>query len=248
MRWPRSGRPPRLNIRLAEGLLLVSLCGTLACGVLDDGTRVGGARLPTPTARGRLVAQHPTEPPTPTFVPTQSAATPSTPEPSASPEPPLPSTGRVVYEGVDGLSLRDAPNQNKVAGLLKGSTFTIGGEPRDQDGFRWWPAQVEPGWIAEGPGDASQPRWLAPVSGDQIQAGGQARVIYAGEEGMNLRRSPGVAGDLIAALARDSTMTITGEAQMIGAVRWWPVRLNPGWVAEGPSDGSQPRWIEVTTR
>jgi hypothetical protein len=71
----------------------------------------------------------------------------------------------VVYEGEDGLNLRrePGPTGSIIATLLRGSTVTLIGEPREVEGARWWPVQIPDGWIAEGPDDEATPRWLATV-------------------------------------------------------------------------------------
>jgi hypothetical protein len=151
-----------------------------------------------------------------------------------------------VYGGADGVSLRTAPNEQKVGALLQGSQFQIRGPSRDAGGFRGWPVAVEAGWIVEGPADPAQPRWLAPAQPAVLAPGVNATVVYAGAEGLNLRRDPGVNGITIATLTQGSVVSITGPAQIIDGVTWWPVHLPDGWMAEGATDPAAPRWLSLS--
>ena len=191
-----------------------------------------------PTATG-IAERRPTEAPrpTPTFVPTQP---PTQPTPIVQVE--------VIYDGAEGLHLRDGPNQQIIAALLAGSWLTIRGEARDEAGFRWWPVEGAQGWMAEGPRDPAEPRWLAPVEGGHAGVGGQVRVLYPGADGLNLRRAPGPASEKVATLLKGASLTVVDRPQTVDGVTWWAVRLAPGWVAEGPADPARPRWIRFVAR
>lgn len=222
------------------------LAGSILAGCIDGGSSASNARpraTSRPTARAAsrtTVAMPPAEAttaaptalPTPTFVPTVA---------------PLPARLEVIYAGADGLHIRDAPNLTKVATLLKGSIVTVQGAPRDDGDYRWWPVGVESGWIAEGPRDAAQPRWLSPAEGGILDQSQAARVTYAGADGLNLRREAGPAGAIIVTLLEGSTLKITGSPQDIDGVRWFPARVAEGWIAEGRTDPAEPRWLAALT-
>jgi hypothetical protein len=154
----------------------------------------------------------------------------------------------VIYGGNEGLQLRTAPNEEKIAALLAGTSLAIRGAPRDDGGFRWWPVAIAQGWMAAGPSDPAKPPWLAPMAGDHIAAGQQARVVYDGADGLNLRSSAGPASPKIATLLQGSAVTVLDRPQTIGGVTWWPVQVAAGWVAEGQTDPAQPRWLRFVER
>ena len=218
------------------------LAASLLGGCIDGGASAGSVRsraTSRPTARPAAAnppaetnAPAPTALPTPTFVPTAA---------------PLPARLEVTYAGADGLHIRDAPNQTKIATLLQGSVVTVRGAPRDDGGFRWWPIAVEPGWIAEGPHDPALSRWLASTGGQVLDQSQGARVTYAGADGLNVRREPGPAGAIIVTLLEGSSLAITGPSQDIDGVRWFPAVVAEGWIAEGRSDPAEPRWLAVLT-
>ena len=199
-----------------------SVIPTVADAAAVHPTMVAVESLPTPVPRA-----------TPTFVPT-----------------PLPQSThvQVIYSGADGLNLRDGPNQRKIAALLKGSYVTIRGAARDEGGFRWWPVDIEQGWMVEGPRDSSQPRWLAPIGSDQISVGQQVRVVYPGKDGLNLRRAPDHTSDKVATFLQGSSLTVAGDPRTVNGVTWWPVRAASGWIAEGATDVAKPRWIQFISR
>ncbi len=230
-------------MRIWRRIVLLCLAASMLGGCIGGGADAGSGRpraTSRPTARAALgtsvatslAETTPPALPTATFVPTVA---------------PLPARLEVIYAGADGLHIRDAPNQTKVATLLQGSVVMVRGAPRDDGGFRWWPVAVEPGWIAEGPRDAAQPRWLASAGGEALDQGQSARVTYAGADGLNLRRESGPAGAIIVALLEGSTLAITGPPQDIDGVRWFPVRVAEGWIAEGHSDPAEPRWLAALT-
>jgi uncharacterized protein YgiM (DUF1202 family) len=150
----------------------------------------------------------------------------------------------VIYGGGDGLHLRAGPNAQKIATLLKGSVLSLRGVARDEGGFRWWPVKLAPGWLADGPRDRAQARWLAPLETERITPGQAARVVYPGGDGLNVRRAPGATSDKVATLLAGSTVRVVGEAQVVDGVTWWPIEVLPGWVAEGASNMAQPRWLQ----
>ena len=164
----------------------------------------------------------------PTFVPTQA---------------PAPTHAEVIYGGGEGLHLRAAPNQNKIATFLKGSVLTIRGTPRDDAGFRWWPVEIAPGWVAEGSSDVAQPRWLVPAQGDAVNIGQEVQVVYDGGDGLNLRGAPGASSQKIATLLKPSSAVVVDGPQTVNGVRWWAIKVPPGWIAEGAVDQTQPRWL-----
>lgn len=69
----------------------------------------------------------------------------------------------------------------------------------------------------------------------------QGLVVYGGEEGVNLRAAPNQ--DKYAALLKDSLVSIRGTARDEGGFRWWPVAVEPGWMAERSSDPAQEPWL-----
>jgi hypothetical protein len=192
--------------------------------------RPASSKAPAANAATSSIALLPplAPPATPTFVPTQT---------------PKSIRVRVTYSGKDGLHLRDAPNRRDIAVLLRDSLLTVRGAARDEAGFRWWPAAIEPGWMAEGPRNPAQARWLAPMGTDSVDAGHEARVVYTGADGLNLRRAPDPASDKVATLMRGSSVTVVAGPRVVDGVRWWQVRVAPGWIAEGATDLSQPRWL-----
>lgn len=213
---------------------------------------------PTPTSPPTITPWQPR--PTPTFVEqpdapaavdTPAAATEGVAsEPTAATAPPeaaiQPANALVVYGGREGLQLRAAPNQARIAALLKGSTLAVRGPAQEAAGFRWWPVAAARGWLVEGPRDTAQPRWLVPVGAPKIGAGMQARVSYAGADGLNLRGGPQADAPKIVTLLQGSTVTVTGEPHITNGVAWWPVEIAAGWVAEGPPGGAAPRWLQLS--
>ncbi len=245
--------------------VFVCLAGTVAC--LEDADDVAvDARprrvLPTTTPRvaqprdvrvtGAQGAQPSATPaPTPTFVPTDprpsqaaQAAQPTQVAQAAQPtQAAQPARGRVVYTGEEGLNVRTQPGQQIIAALLQGSYVTIRGAARDEGGFRWWPVMVEPGWMAEGPSDPAQGRWLVPVDAEQLEPGRQARVEYPGKDGLNVRQTAGADGAISSTLLQGSLVTVVGGPEHVDGMAWWQVQVAEGWLSEGSTGTSESRWI-----
>lgn len=230
-------------------MVVACLAGTVAC--LQETNDGIAQQAPSPTAR-RVRDVRPTvtpatqrpatpAPPTPTFVPTD----PQSPAPPSDPPAQQPSQGLIVYAGEEGVNLRTAPNQDKYAALLKDSFVSIRGAARDEGGFRWWPVAIEPGWMAERSRDPAQDPWLVPIDADRIAAGRQVRVVYPGKDGLNLRRTAGADGEKLATLLQGSLVTVVGGPQLVNGVAWWQVQVADGWLSEGTTDPSQPRWIAL---
>ena len=148
-----------------------------------------------------------------------------------------------MYTGEEGLNLRAQPGQQIIAALLQGSYVTIRGAARDQGGFRWWPVMVEPGWMAEGPSDPAQERWLVPVDAEQLEPGRPARVEYPGRDGLNVRQTPGPDGTKSSTLLQGSLVTVIGGPEHVDGIAWWQVQVAEGWLSEGSTGTSEPRWI-----
>lgn len=237
----------------ALGLVLLVVLG---CTPLDGGNDVVRPRdtraaIPTITAL-------PASSSSPTIVPSaaiQLSATPATPVTPVTPvtptfiptQPPTATRAEVIYAGEEGLHLRAAPNEAKIATFLKGSLLTIRGTPRDAGGFRWWPVDTAVGWVAEGSSDPSQPVWLAPLEGSGLGIGRTAQVVYGGGDGLNLRRAPGPGSEKIATLLKPSSLVVVDGPRTVDGVRWWMVQVGPGWIAEGALDVSQPRWLKFVS-
>jgi hypothetical protein len=148
-----------------------------------------------------------------------------------------------VYAGEEGLNLRSEPNQQKIAALLKDSFVTVRGAAREEGGFRWWPVAIEAGWMVEGPADPAKERWLVPVNSEQLVPGQQARVAYPEKDGLNLRRTAGPEGEKLATLLQGSQVTVIGGPTQVNGTTWWQVKVAEGWLSEGATDPSQPRWM-----
>ena len=205
------------------------------------------AALPTLPTVTTDPATEVTAVPTPTFIPTAVTQPTQTPAPPEARPAEAPAQAVVIYGGGEGLHLRAAPNQHQIASLLKGTALTVRGPAQDEGGFRWWPVAIADGWMAEGPRDSAQPRWLAPVDAERLEVGRAASVKYAGADGLNVRASPGPTSPKIATLLRGSTVTVVEGPHMVNGVAWWRVQVAPGWVAEGPADPARPRWLQLTS-
>src|SRR5688572_9045490 len=130
--------PCRMAVRNYLSLALAlgsTLLGCAAPGLTEEqaGTlqpRVLVVRI-TPTAARVAVqstvtnapAASPTSRPTPTLVPTTGVLATS----AAPASPGLPARAVVIYRGREGLQLRTAPNQEKIAALLAGTSLAIRG-------------------------------------------------------------------------------------------------------------------------
>lgn len=234
----------------AFGLVLLVVLG---CTPLDGGNDV--ARPPDTRTAIPTITALTASASAPTIVPSaavQLSATPMTPVTPVTPtfiptQPPLATRAEVIYAGEEGLHLRAAPNEAKIATFLKGSLLTIRGTPRDAGGFRWWPVDSAVGWVAEGSSDPSQPVWLAPLEGSGLGIGRQAQIVYGGSDGLNLRRVPGPGSEKIATLLKPSSLVVVDGPRTVDGVRWWMVQVGPGWIAEGALDVSQPRWLKFVS-
>jgi tetratricopeptide (TPR) repeat protein len=155
----------------------------------------------------------------------------------------------VTQDQPDGLYLRTSPSRNGdvIAKLLPRARLTITGKSTEVEGLRWWPAKMERGWVAEGSINLSSSRLIRSVDGSAISINSEVVVIYSGADGLNLRFAPGLDREVIAALLQGTQLTVIGSSEEHDRNIWWPVRINPGWLAEGPLDQS-PRWITPVAR
>jgi hypothetical protein len=69
----------------------------------------------------------------------------------------------------------------------------------------------------------------------------RVKVVYSGKEGLNIRDAPN--GNIIAKLLENSELTVKGEAEDADGLRWRPVEVGQGWIAEGTADEYSPRWL-----
>ncbi len=62
-------------------------------------------------------------------------------------------------------------------------------------------------------------------------------------DGLNLRQAPGNSSAKLATLLEGSLVTVMAGPELVNGVAWWQVQVAPGWMSEGPTDTSQPRWL-----
>jgi hypothetical protein len=151
----------------------------------------------------------------------------------------------VIYDGADGLNLRNSPNGDIIATLLENSELIVVGNAVDADGFRWWPVELEIGWIAEGRADELGSKWLESVDANVIKIDQRVKVVYSGSDGLNLRHDPDPGSDKIATFLEGSYLRVIGGPEIGGGFKWWHVSVAPGWIAEGSVNPSAPRWFRT---
>jgi hypothetical protein len=161
----------------------------------------------------------------------------------------IPFQVEVIYQGPQGLELRENPSisGDVIATLRKNSVLTVQGYSREANGYIWWPARIDQGWIAEGDIDESKPRMLEPLEEDRnrVSVNNKVRVTYPHSDGLNLRVSPDIRADIIATLLEGSELMVAGPAIERHERKWWLVEIAQGWIREGPTDVSQPRWLRI---
>jgi hypothetical protein len=162
-----------------------------------------------------------------------------------------PFQAEITYEGQDGLNVRKSPHNGAIiVKLLKGSKLTVQNRYVEANNYRWWPVKLEQGWIAEGETDLTRPRLMMPLGAPAIANNGQVVVSYSSSRspGLFLRRDYDLRSETIAALLQGSRMTVIGGPQTKQGYVWWLVRADDGWIAEGPVDDTQSRWLKPTSR
>lgn len=189
--------------------------------------------------------------PTPTPVSDNSPEARPSPAQSSMKDMTPPFQAEVTYEQPDGLNVRRSPHSGAViVKLLKGSKLTVQNRYTEAHNYRWWPVRLDQGWIAEGETDLSKPRLLAPVGAPAIANNGQVVVSYASQRnpGLYLRRDFDLRSEAIASLLQGSRMTVIGGPQTRQGYIWWLVRIDDGWIAEGPTDNSVGPWLRLVGR
>lgn len=157
----------------------------------------------------------------------------------------------VAYEKPDGLNVRKSPSNGAViVKLLKGSKLTVQNKYVESNNYRWWPVKLDQGWVAEGETDLTKPRLLKALSVPAIGNNEEVVVNYSSSRnpGLSLRRDYDLRSETIAALLQGSRMTVIGGPQTKQGYIWWLVRVDDGWITEGPTDDAQPRWLKPTSR
>ena len=162
-----------------------------------------------------------------------------------------PFQAEITYEKPDGLNVRKSPSSGAIiVKLLKGSKLTVQNKYVESNNYRWWPVRLDQGWIAEGETDLTKPRLLKALSDPAIGNNEQVVVSYSSSRspGLSLRRDYDLRSETIAALLQGSKMTVIGGPQTKQGYIWWLVRVDDGWIAEGPTDDVQPRWLKPAAR
>jgi hypothetical protein len=162
-----------------------------------------------------------------------------------------PFQAELTYDKPDGLNVRKSPGNGAViVKLLRGSKLTVQNRFVESNNYRWWPVKLDQGWIAEGETDLTKPRLLKAVSVPAIGNNEQVVVHYSSSRnpGLSLRRDYDLRSETIAVLLQGSKMTVIGGPQTKQGYIWWLVRVDDGWITEGPTDDAQPRWLKPLTR
>ncbi|HEV7860052.1 MAG TPA: SH3 domain-containing protein [Pyrinomonadaceae bacterium] len=157
----------------------------------------------------------------------------------------------VIYDQPGGLNMRKSPGSGAViVKLLKGSKLTVQNRFVESNNYRWWPVKLDQGWIAEGETDLTKPRLLKAISVPAIANNEQVVVNYSSSRnpGLSLRRDYDLRSETIAVLSQGSKMTVIGGPQTKQGYIWWLVRVDDGWITEGPTDDAQPRWLKPASR
>jgi hypothetical protein len=162
-----------------------------------------------------------------------------------------PFPAEITYDKPDGLNMRKSPGNGAIiVKLLKGSKLTVQNRYIESNNYRWWPVKLDQGWIAEGETDLTKPRLLKAVSVPAIASNEQVVVSYSSSRnpGLSLRRDYDLRSETVAVLLQGSKMTVIGGPQTRQGYIWWLVRVDDGWITEGPTDDAQPRWLKPVSR